>query len=77
MHDRFGLKEIAAFVRIVELGGFKAAAQELHVTPSALTQRLQKLEEAVGARLVDRTTRTVAATAVGRAFLPEARRMIG
>lgn len=77
MHDRFGLKEVAAFVRIVDLGGFKAAAQELHVTPSALTQRLQKLEEAVGARLVDRTTRTVAATAVGRAFLPEARRMIG
>jgi len=77
MHDRFGLKEIAAFLRIVELGGFKAAAQELHVTPSALTQRLQKLEDALGARLVDRTTRTVAATAVGRAFLPEARRMIG
>lgn len=76
MRDRFGLKEIAAFVQVAELGSFKEAAQELHLTPSALTQRLQKLEEEVGARLVDRTTRFAALTAVGAAFLPAARRLL-
>ncbi len=76
MQDRFALKDIAAFVRVLELGSFKAAAHDLSLTPSALTQRLQKLEDAVGARLIDRTTRTVAVTAVGRAFLPSARRLL-
>ncbi len=76
MQDRFGLKEIAAFVRVAELGSFKDAARDLHLTPSALTQRLQKLEEAVGARLVERTTRFAALTAVGTSFLPAARRLL-
>jgi len=76
MHDRISLKEIKVFVRVMELGSFKEAARELHLTPSALTQRLQKLEAAIGARLVDRTTRTVAATAVGRSFLPSAKRLL-
>jgi len=76
MHDRFSLKDIAAFVRVAELGSFKDAAFDLHLTPSALTQRLQKLEDAFGARLVERTTRFAALTAVGTAFLPSARRLL-
>lgn len=72
----FGLKEIDVFVKVVELGSFVKAARELHLTQSALTQRLKKLEDALGARLIDRTTRTVAPTAVGQSFLPSARRMI-
>lgn len=76
MRAEFGLKEIDVFVKVVDLGSFVKAARELHVTQSALTQRLRKLEEALGARLIDRTTRTVAPTAVGRSFLPSARRMI-
>lgn len=76
MRAEFGLKEIDVFVKVVDLGSFVKAARELHVTQSALTQRLKKLEEALGARLIDRTTRTVAPTAVGRSFLPSARRMI-
>ncbi|MFX4220345.1 MAG: LysR family transcriptional regulator [Thalassobaculum sp.] len=70
------LKEIAVFVRIIELGSFKAAAEDLNLTQSALTQRLKKLEGAVGVRLIERTTRTVAPTVVGRSFLPVARRML-
>ena len=70
------LKEIGVFVRIVELGSFKAAAEDLHLTQSAMTQRLKKLEDTLGVRLVDRTTRSVAPTAVGRSFLPVARRML-
>ena len=76
MRAEFGLKEIDVFVKVVELGSFVKAARELHVTQSALTQRLKKLEDALGARLIDRTTRTVAPTAVGRSFLPAARRLI-
>lgn len=70
------LKEIDVFVKIIELGSFKAAAQDLHLTQSAMTQRLKKLEGTLGARLIDRTTRTVSATAVGQSFLPVAKRML-
>ena len=70
------LKEIAVFVKIIELGSFRAAAEDLNLTQSALTQRLKKLEEAVGVRLIERTTRTVAPTVVGASFLPVAKRML-
>lgn len=70
------LKEIGVFVRIIELGSFRGAADDLNLTQSALTQRLKKLEEAVGVRLIDRTTRSVAPTVVGRSFLPVAKRML-
>lgn len=76
MRGDFGLKEIDVFVRVVELGSFKAAAEALHLTQSALTQRLKKLEEALGARLIDRTTRSLAPTAIGRDFLPAARALL-
>ena len=76
MRGDFGLKEIDVFVKVVEFGSFVKAARELHLTQSALTQRLKKLEDALGARLIDRTTRTVAPTAVGETFLPAARRML-
>ena len=76
MRTEFGLKEIDVFVKVVELGSFVKAARELHLTQSALTQRLKKLEEALGARLIDRTTRTVAPTAIGQNFLPAARRLL-
>jgi len=70
------LKEIGVFVKIIDLGSFRAAAEDLHLTQSALTQRLKKLEGALGVRLIDRTTRTVAPTVVGQSFLPVARRML-
>lgn len=76
MRRDFGLKELDVFVRVVELGSFKEAARALNLTQSALTQRLQKLEAALGARLIDRTTRSLAPTAVGRGFLPGARELL-
>lgn len=72
----YPLKEIDVFVKIVERGSFKAAAEELHLTQSAATQRLKKLEEALGTRLIERTTRTVSPTVVGRQFLPLAKRLL-
>jgi DNA-binding transcriptional LysR family regulator len=70
------LKEIDVFVKIIELGSFRAAADELNLTQSAMTQRLKRLEDALGVRLIERTTRSVSPTAVGRDFLPAAKRMI-
>jgi len=67
---------VQAFVAIAELGGFGKAARELHITQTALTRRLQKLEAYLGLRLLDRTTRQVQLTAVGRDFLPQARAII-
>lgn len=67
---------VQAFVVIAELGGFNKAARELHVTQTALTRRVQKLEAYLGLKLLDRTTRRVELTAVGREFLPQARAIV-
>src|SRR5688572_28973049 len=67
---------VQAFVAIAERGGFGKAARELHITQTALTRRLQKLEAYLGLRLLDRTTRQVQLTAVGREFLPQARAIV-
>lgn len=71
--DVLGLQ---AFVAIAEQGGFGRAAEALHITQTGLTRRLQNLEATVGVRLVDRTTRATSLTAVGRDFLPRARRVL-
>ena len=67
---------IEAFIQIAELGSFNKAAEKLHVTQTGLTRRIQRLEAHVGLKLIDRTTRTVALTSIGREFLPEAQRMV-
>lgn len=71
--DALGL---AAFLAIAEHGRFHKAARELHITQTALTRRLQNFEEQLGVKLVERTTRSVALTQLGRAFLPQARRLL-
>jgi DNA-binding transcriptional LysR family regulator len=71
--DTHGLQ---AFARIAELGTFHKAAEALHLSQSALSRRISKLEEELGVRLLDRTTHKVRLTAVGRDFLPQARRLI-
>ncbi len=76
MSRPYSLKDIEVFVKVVRLRSFKEVARDLNVTQSALTQRLKKLEDALGARLIDRTTRSVAPTAVGRSFLPAAERLL-
>ena len=67
---------IQAFVSVAELGGFRRAADQLHVTQTALTRRVQHLEAYLGLKLLDRTTRSVALTAVGREFLPKAHAIV-
>lgn len=67
---------IQAFVLIAELGGFQKAAEKLDLTQTALTRRIQRLESYLDVKLLDRTTRSVALTTVGREFLPQAKRLV-
>jgi DNA-binding transcriptional LysR family regulator len=71
--DTLGLQ---AFIAIAELGGFGRAAEALHITQTGLTRRVQNLEASLGVHLVERTTRTLALTPIGRDFLPQARRLV-
>src|SRR5689334_17122619 len=68
---------VQAFVAIADRGSFQSAADSLHVTQTAITQRLRKLETYLGVTLVERTTRSMALTVIGRSFLPQARRLLG
>src|SRR5262245_26418882 len=68
---------VEAFLAIAEQGGFRKAAATLHITQTALSRRLQNLENLLGVRLVERTTRSVALTRIGEDFLPRARRLMG
>ena len=73
---KLGVDDIRGFVAVSEAAAFKTAAERLGITSSALTQRIQKLEDLLGARLLDRSTRHVELTELGRLFLPEARRIV-
>lgn len=64
--------EMTAFVRTVETGGFSAAARQLGLTPSALSKLVTRLEDRLGARLLQRTTRRLQLTAEGEAFYARA-----
>lgn len=67
------LVEVEAFLAVVEHAGFRAAARALGRTPSAVTKRVAALEDRLGARLLNRTTRRVTATDIGLAFFERAR----
>lgn len=72
----FDLTDLRAFVAVADLGSFRAAAEALHLTQPALSRRVDKLEQALGFRLFDRTTRKVDLNAMGRHFLPRARHVL-
>ncbi|AUX48405.1 LysR family transcriptional regulator [Sorangium cellulosum] len=67
--------DLALFVRVAEHGGLSAAGRALGVPKSSLSRRLQLLEERLGVRLVQRTSRKFIITAVGEEVLEHARAM--
>ncbi len=65
-----------AFVAVADLEGFAPAARRLKLSPSGVTRLIAALEERLGARLLQRTTRKVALTDTGRHYLERARRIL-
>jgi DNA-binding transcriptional LysR family regulator len=60
------LIDLEAFVSVVDRGSIVAAAAHLHLTQSAVTRRIQNLEDALGSPLLDRQTRPLQPTRAGR-----------
>lgn len=65
-HNRSG--ELEVFVRVIELGGFSAAARACGMTPFAVSKLVARLEQRLGTRLVNRSTRQLQLTPEGCAF---------
>jgi DNA-binding transcriptional LysR family regulator len=72
MSPRFTPRQLAAFVAAAELANFTGAARRLNLTPSAVSALISELETSLGFSLFERTTRKIALTTSGRAFLPSA-----
>ncbi|MES3003826.1 MAG: LysR substrate-binding domain-containing protein [Pseudomonadota bacterium] len=70
------LDAVQAFIRIAELASFTRAAEAMQTTQAAVSLKLQRLEERLGYRLIDRTPRYVQLSARGAAFLELARELI-
>lgn len=73
--DRFDA--LSTFVAVVDENGFAPAARKLRLSPSAATRGVASLEERLGVRLLNRTTRSVSLTDAGARFLERARRVLG
>ena len=70
------LADLRAFVTVGQLRKFAAAAKALHLSQPALSRRISHLEEMLGVRLFDRTTRTVELTLLGQRFLEQVRGLV-
>src|SRR6202140_432933 len=71
--DRGNLADLTAFVAVADRLSFRAAASQLGVTPSALSHSMRQLEERLGVRLLNRTTRSVSVTDAGQRLLDQLR----
>jgi LysR family carnitine catabolism transcriptional activator len=73
----FNLRQLRAFSALARTASFTRAAADLHVSQPALTVQIRELESALGLKLVDRNTRRVHITAIGRELLPVFERVLG
>lgn len=69
-------RSLEAFVWVAALGGFRRAAEKLHMTQPAVSTRIAQLEAELGVRLFERNSRSVAITARGRQLLDYAERAL-
>ncbi len=70
------LTAMQTFVRVVETGSFSAVAREERATQSGVSKQVAALERALGARLLSRTTRSLALTEAGERYFEQARRLV-
>lgn len=70
------LRELEVFLCVVEAGNFSAAARRMNCSPSAVSKLVERLEARTGARLLQRTTRSVSLTQEGQALALAARKVL-
>jgi DNA-binding transcriptional LysR family regulator len=70
------LTSMELFVSAVESGNFSATARSMNLTPSAVSKQISRLEDRLGARLFNRTTRQLAPTEEGRAYYERCQRIL-
>jgi DNA-binding transcriptional LysR family regulator len=70
------LEAMGVFVAVADLAGFASAARRLGLSPAAVTRMVAGLEERLGTRLLQRTTRSVTLTDAGARYLERARRIL-
>ncbi len=70
------LHEIEVFIAVAETGSFAKAGRQLRLSPPAVTRAISALEERLGARVFNRTTRSLSITDVGQRFLEIGRRVV-
>lgn len=71
-----GTTEMEVFVKVVESGGFSAAARTLNMPKSSVSRYISRLEDRLGVRLLHRTTRSLRPTDVGAAYYERAARIV-
>ena len=71
------LENIRVFVRVVELGSLSAAGRHLRLSPAVVSHRLQQLEQHLGTRLLNRTTRQVQPTEHGTLYYAACQEVLG
>ncbi len=74
MQDKF--EDLRTFVAVAQAHSFAAAGRQLGVAKSAISRRVQELEERLGARLINRSTRSVSLTESGRVFFEKATELL-
>ncbi|SMF09804.1 DNA-binding transcriptional regulator, LysR family [Tistlia consotensis] len=70
------VSEMEVFVRVVQAKSFSEAARSLGLSPSAVSKQIGRLEDRLGARLLNRTTRQLSLTEIGAAFHERAERIV-
>jgi DNA-binding transcriptional LysR family regulator len=70
------LHSMRVFARVVEVGSFAAAARDLNLSPAVVTRLVADLEEHLGARLMNRTTRRLALTDTGEVYLERVKQIL-
>lgn len=70
------LNDLYYFAKVIEYGGFSAASQELMLTKSLLSRRVAELETRLGVKLLNRTTRQISITEVGKIYYQHCKAML-